>query len=81
MHGGLPKLGLFWGVPIIRVVVVWGLCWGPLFWETSTYRYWGCMGIHRLQFALKLKLRNKWLKLSPGEHGSDEVLLRSRVRL
>ena len=28
--GGFSKLGLpFWGVPIIRTLVYWGLYWGP----------------------------------------------------
>ena len=29
--GGFPKLGVaFWGVPIIRTIVFWGLFWGSL---------------------------------------------------
>ena len=31
LNEGFPKLGLFfWGVPIIRTLVFWGLYWGPL---------------------------------------------------
>ena len=27
---GFPKLGVpFWGLPIIRTIVFWGLYWGP----------------------------------------------------
>ena len=43
-----PKLrGTFLnlGVPIIRIIVSWGLCRVPLFWETTIYIYicthWG----------------------------------------
>ena len=25
------------GVPIIRILVFWGLYWGPLFWETPIW--------------------------------------------
>ena len=28
------------GVPIIRIIVYWGLYWGSLFWET-TISMWG----------------------------------------
>ena len=39
-HGGFPKLWVpFWGVPIVRIIVYWGLYWGigvPLFWGTVT---------------------------------------------
>ena len=28
--GGFPKLGYFFGIPIIRILVFWGLYWGPL---------------------------------------------------
>ena len=27
--GGFPKWGPVWGVPIIEIVVFWGLWWGP----------------------------------------------------
>ena len=31
LYGGFPKLGVpFWGVPIVRTLVFWGLYWGPL---------------------------------------------------
>ena len=31
LYVGSPKLGNpFWGVPIIRIIVYWGLYWGPL---------------------------------------------------
>ena len=31
LHGWFPKIGvLFWGVPIIRTIIVLGLYWGPL---------------------------------------------------
>ena len=31
VFGGFPKLGVpFWGVPLIRSIVYWGLYWGPL---------------------------------------------------
>ena len=34
-YGGFPKLGLpFGGVPILRIIVVGGLCWGPPLWES-----------------------------------------------
>ena len=34
---GFPKLGVpLRGVPIIRIIVLWGLYWVPLFWETAT---------------------------------------------
>ena len=26
---GFPKLGVSWGVPIIRLIRLWGLFWGP----------------------------------------------------
>ena len=30
LYGGFPKLGVpFWGVPIVRTIVFWGLYWGP----------------------------------------------------
>ena len=30
-HWGFPKIrGTFLGVPIIRIIVFWGLDWGPL---------------------------------------------------
>ena len=30
-HGDFPKLGVpYWGVPIIRNKIFWGLDWGPL---------------------------------------------------
>ena len=33
---GFPKIrGTFFGVPIIRIIVFWGLYWVPLFWETT----------------------------------------------
>ena len=33
---GFPKIrGTLLGVPIIRVIVYWGLYWGPLFRETT----------------------------------------------
>ena len=36
LYGGFPKLrGTLLGVPIIRIIVCWGLYWGPLFWETT----------------------------------------------
>ena len=28
---GFPQLGVPFGVPIIRIMVYWGLNWGPLF--------------------------------------------------
>ena len=29
-HAGFPKFGvLFWGFPILRIIVGWGLNWGP----------------------------------------------------
>ena len=31
LHGGFPKLGVpSLGVPIIKIIVYWGLYWGPL---------------------------------------------------
>ena len=41
---GFPKIrGTLLGVPIIRIIVFWGLHWGPiigvpLFWETTILR-------------------------------------------
>ena len=36
IDGGFPKIwGTFLGVPIIRIVLYRGLCWGPLFRETT----------------------------------------------
>ena len=36
---GFPKImGTFLGVPVIRIVVYWGLYWVPLFWETTKYQ-------------------------------------------
>ena len=33
--GGVPLSG----VPVMRITVVWGLCWAPpLFWETTILR-------------------------------------------
>ena len=33
---GFPKIrGTFLGVPMIRIIVYWGLQWGPLFWEST----------------------------------------------
>ena len=30
---GLPKIrGTFLGVPIARIIIFWGLCWGSLVW-------------------------------------------------
>ena len=38
IHGSFPKLWiLFWGVPIIRTILFWGLSGGPLFRETTIY--------------------------------------------
>ena len=40
LHGGFPKLGvLFWGSPIIRILVFLGLDWGPLI--EGNYQIWG----------------------------------------
>ena len=40
--GGFGKIrDTFLGIPIIRTIVLWGLYWVPLFWETTT---WGCRG-------------------------------------
>ena len=38
-YGCFPKLGgTFLGVPIIRIIVFWGLYWVRLFWETAICR-------------------------------------------
>ena len=39
LYGGLLKVirGTFWKVPIIRITVIWGLYWVPLFLETTIY--------------------------------------------
>ena len=30
-YGSFPTLGiLFWGVPVISIIIFWGLHWGPL---------------------------------------------------
>ena len=35
-----PKLGvLFWGVPILRIIVFWGLYWGPLILGNYHFRW------------------------------------------
>ena len=36
--GGVYR-GTFWGVPIIRIIVFWGLDWGPPFWETTIWHF------------------------------------------
>ena len=39
LYGGFQKFGGTWlGVPMIRTRILWGLYWGPLFWETTIYR-------------------------------------------
>ena len=39
---GFPKnRGTILGVPIIRIIVVWGLYWGPPFWETTIQKQEG----------------------------------------
>ena len=39
---GFPKIrATLWGGLIIRIIVFWGLYWGPLFWETTIYRFGG----------------------------------------
>ena len=36
--GNFPKLGgTFLGVPIFRIIVCWGLCWGPVFLGTTRF--------------------------------------------
>ena len=43
-YGNFPKLGVpFWGVPIIRTIVYWGLYWGPLILGNYHIglRFWG----------------------------------------
>ena len=36
---GFPKIGgTFVWVPRIRIIVFWGLYWGPLVWEASIWR-------------------------------------------
>ena len=38
LPGGFLESGVpFLGIPIIRVIVVWGLYWGPLILETIIY--------------------------------------------
>ena len=28
-----PKFGTFLGIPRIRIMAFWSLCWAPLFWD------------------------------------------------
>ena len=38
---GFPKFrGTFWGVPIIRIIVLWGLYWGPLIFGNYLIDFW-----------------------------------------
>ena len=39
--GGFPKLGVpfLGGGSILRTIIYLGVCWGPFFWETTTYTY------------------------------------------
>ena len=37
--GVFPKLGVHIGVPILRIVIYWGLYGGPLFRKATKYRY------------------------------------------
>ena len=40
IYGGFRKLWVpFLGVPIIRIIVFWGLHWVPLLRETTIYIY------------------------------------------
>ena len=32
---GFPKIGGPFGVSTMRTIVLWGVNWGPLFWETT----------------------------------------------
>ena len=43
---GFPKVGVpFLGVPVIRILVYWGLCWGPLM--LGNYHIKKALGYHR----------------------------------
>ena len=34
-EGSFSELGMFWGVPRRRIIVLGGLYWGPRIWETT----------------------------------------------
>ena len=69
---GFPKIkGTILGVLIIRVIIFWGLYWGPLFWETT-----------KSQFARKKldKVQKKVRKQQSPMLGILRQLLHLRIR-
>ena len=56
---GFPKSGgAILGVPMLRTLIFWGLCWGPLFWDTtmlSSCRILSISGISLLEAELRMR--------------------------
>ena len=54
-HMGVPKLGINFGVPILRILVYWGLCWVPLLRETTIFGKPVCVFSPLLAFSGRKK--------------------------